>query len=136
MVVLCDQLRCSARGRSLLKYLFANRVVAQLGRALGSGPRGRWFKSSQPDHECFRSADSLLACFALGVVWQKSRFISYRAPKATFCFTPDAKRHTPFHTRCQTPRSTSLFLPKTTYLFTPKKSTCANVRSFEIERGF
>ena len=27
------------------------RVVAQLGRALGSGPRGRWFKSSQPDHE-------------------------------------------------------------------------------------
>lgn len=27
------------------------RVVAQLGRALGSGPRGRWFESSQPDHE-------------------------------------------------------------------------------------
>ena len=26
--------------------------MAQLGRALGSGPRGRWFKSSQPDHEC------------------------------------------------------------------------------------
>ena len=25
--------------------------MAQLGRALGSGPRGRWFKSSQPDHE-------------------------------------------------------------------------------------
>ena|GEM_PF-5315061 len=26
------------------------RDVAQLGRALGSGPRGRWFKSSHPDH--------------------------------------------------------------------------------------
>src|SRR5262249_30345028 len=25
------------------------RGVAQLGRALGSGPRGRWFKSSRPD---------------------------------------------------------------------------------------
>ena len=24
--------------------------MAQLGRALGSGPRGRWFKSSRPDH--------------------------------------------------------------------------------------
>ena len=24
--------------------------MAQFGRALGSGPRGRWFKSSQPDH--------------------------------------------------------------------------------------
>lgn len=24
--------------------------MAQLGRALGSGPRGRWFESSQPDH--------------------------------------------------------------------------------------
>ena len=26
------------------------RGVAQLGRALGSGPRGRWFKSSHSDH--------------------------------------------------------------------------------------
>jgi hypothetical protein len=26
-----------------------NRGVAQLGRALGSGPRCRWFKSSHPD---------------------------------------------------------------------------------------
>ena len=26
------------------------RGVAQLGRALGSGPRGRWFESSRPDH--------------------------------------------------------------------------------------
>ena len=27
------------------------RDVAQLGRALRSGRRGRWFKSSHPDHE-------------------------------------------------------------------------------------
>ena len=27
-----------------------NRGVAQPGRALGSGPRSRWFKSSRPDH--------------------------------------------------------------------------------------
>src|SRR5262245_13198362 len=26
------------------------RGVAQPGRALGSGPRGRWFKSTRPDH--------------------------------------------------------------------------------------
>ena len=26
------------------------RGVAQLGSALGSGPRGRWFESSRPDH--------------------------------------------------------------------------------------
>ena len=29
---------------------FRHRGVAQLGRALGSGPRGRWFESSRPDH--------------------------------------------------------------------------------------
>ncbi len=27
-----------------------SRDVAQLGRALRSGRRGRWFKSSRPDH--------------------------------------------------------------------------------------
>ena len=27
--------------------------MAQLGRALGSGPRGRWFKSSHPDQSIF-----------------------------------------------------------------------------------
>ena len=30
--------------------LACRRGVAQLGRALGSGPRGRWFESSRPDH--------------------------------------------------------------------------------------
>ena len=29
---------------------FACRGVAQPGRALGSGPRGRWFESTRPDH--------------------------------------------------------------------------------------
>ena len=28
------------------------RGVAQLGSALGSGPRGRWFESSHSDHLC------------------------------------------------------------------------------------
>jgi hypothetical protein len=31
------------------------RGVAQPGRALGSGPRGRWFKSSRPDQNCENS---------------------------------------------------------------------------------
>ena len=31
-------------------YAFVERVVAQLGRALRSGRRGRRFKSCQPDH--------------------------------------------------------------------------------------
>src|SRR5262249_46903607 len=34
-----------------------NRGVAQPGRALGSGPRGRWFKSSLPD--CGRAVSAL-----------------------------------------------------------------------------
>ncbi|ERI04363.1 hypothetical protein HMPREF9069_01501 [Atopobium sp. oral taxon 810 str. F0209] len=59
---------------------------------------------------------------------QKPRSISEIA-------APLAKRHTLFHARCQTPRSTSLFSPNATYLFTPKKSTCANVKSFETECG-
>ncbi len=29
------------------------RGVAQLGSALGLGPRGRWFESSRPDHLYF-----------------------------------------------------------------------------------
>lgn len=37
------------RVRFLLPAPF--RDVAQLGRALGWGPRGRWFKSSHPDHQ-------------------------------------------------------------------------------------
>jgi hypothetical protein len=28
----------------------SKRGVAQPGRALGSGPRGRWFESNRPDH--------------------------------------------------------------------------------------
>ena len=33
----------------ILKY--EKRGVAQLGSALGSGPRGRWFESSHSDHK-------------------------------------------------------------------------------------
>ncbi len=32
------------------KISIAYRGVAQFGRALPSGGRGRWFKSSHPDH--------------------------------------------------------------------------------------
>ena len=31
--------------------LFIRRDVAQFGRALGSGPRGRQFESARPDHQ-------------------------------------------------------------------------------------
>jgi hypothetical protein len=30
--------------------ILSRRDVAQFGSAFGSGPRGRWFKSSHPDH--------------------------------------------------------------------------------------
>ena len=30
-------------------YYYGNRGVAQSGRVLGSGPRGRWFESSHSD---------------------------------------------------------------------------------------
>ena len=34
----------------MIQYLLLQRGVAQHGRALGSGPRGRWFESSHSDH--------------------------------------------------------------------------------------
>ena len=37
-------------GRAIIYY---NREVAQLGRALGLGPRGRRFESCLPDHYLF-----------------------------------------------------------------------------------
>jgi hypothetical protein len=39
------------------------RDVAQPGRALRSGRRGRWFESSRPDHVHFRTLNQL-ACFS------------------------------------------------------------------------
>lgn len=48
------------------------RVVAQLGRALGSGPRGRWFKSSQPDHFSFFNK---LFNFPYLMLFKKYRFL-------------------------------------------------------------
>jgi hypothetical protein len=35
---------------SHIRYLTSKREVAQLGRALGLGPRGRRFESCLPDH--------------------------------------------------------------------------------------
>lgn len=44
--------------------MIVKRVVAQLGRALGSGPRGRWFESSQPDQfEVYARGMNYPACF-------------------------------------------------------------------------
>src|SRR5258708_28513825 len=34
----------------------SSRGVAQPGRALGSGPRGRWFESNRPDHSSTEKA--------------------------------------------------------------------------------
>ena len=51
-----DRMRISFRSE------FNARGVAQLGRALGSGPRGRWFKSSHSDHSVFISD-------LVGLIW-------------------------------------------------------------------
>ncbi|ERI04440.1 hypothetical protein HMPREF9069_01475 [Atopobium sp. oral taxon 810 str. F0209] len=48
---------------------------------------------------------------------------------ATFYFTFLAKSHTSLHAQ-------KIYLRKREGHFTPKKSTCANVRPFETERGF
>src|SRR3989442_15965307 len=42
------------------------RGVAQPGRALGSGPRGRRFKSSRPDHFSTKTLEILIAVFGDG----------------------------------------------------------------------
>lgn len=59
------------------------RVVAQLGRALGSGPRGRWFKSSQPDHFSpnFLTFNILMLFRKIQILCrnQMRRLISYRS---------------------------------------------------------
>ncbi len=34
------------------------RSVAQMARALGSGPRGRWFESSRSDQVCLPDEDA------------------------------------------------------------------------------
>lgn len=58
----------------------ARRDVAQLGRALGSGPRGRGFKSRHPDHPAYsgrplrRSAAFASRC---GVLAEVLRFIGF-----------------------------------------------------------
>ena len=46
-----ERINCSAVFGCALSS--AGRGVAQSGRALGSGPRSRWFKSSRPDHFLF-----------------------------------------------------------------------------------
>ena len=38
-------------GNRPAKVRAKSRGVAQFGSAFGSGPRGRWFKSSRPDHQ-------------------------------------------------------------------------------------
>ncbi len=56
------------------------REVAQLGRALGLGPRGRRFESCLPDHECSSSKKriSLLLCgCSLMVKPQPSKLMSW-----------------------------------------------------------
>jgi hypothetical protein len=40
--------------------------VAQLGRAFGSGPKGRRFKSSHPDHEKSLTAERLFLLSFIG----------------------------------------------------------------------
>ena len=56
-----------AFGRAFCYDSLRFRVVAQFGRALRSGRRGRWFKSSQPDQH-FRRPGCIcaLACCAFG----------------------------------------------------------------------
>ena len=53
------------RNRNEFGFRLTNRGVAQLGSALRSGRRGRWFESSHPDHFCQAKvrdwADSVLA---------------------------------------------------------------------------
>ena len=46
--VALDRARGMPRGSASAGMI---RDVAQFGSALGSGPRGRWFKSSRPDHK-------------------------------------------------------------------------------------
>jgi hypothetical protein len=47
-----------------LVFLKLSRGVAQLGSALGSGPRGREFKSPLPDHLFLRSSQFLFIPFS------------------------------------------------------------------------
>ena len=44
-------------------HLAIRRGVAQSGRALGSGPRGRWFESSRPDQNFLRKREALASRF-------------------------------------------------------------------------
>ena len=50
MSIASHMLTCMSSMASLQVDEIIARGVAQPGRALGSGPRSRWFKSSRPDH--------------------------------------------------------------------------------------
>jgi hypothetical protein len=49
------------------------RGVAQPGRALGSGPRGRRFKSSRPDQYIGKRKAGFLRGFGLSCLWNVAR---------------------------------------------------------------
>ena len=48
------------KGERLWYTILARRGVAQFGRVLGSGPRGRWFKSSHSDQHSLCEVERIL----------------------------------------------------------------------------
>jgi acylphosphatase len=57
--------------------------VAQLGRALGSGPRGHRFKSCRPDNFCLIMAERIHAIFIGDVQGVGFRYTAERIAKAS-----------------------------------------------------
>ena len=75
---------------SLSYFIYTRRGVAQLGRALRSGRRGRTFESCHPDHS--RPLISMVSGFFIGISTSPA-FCTYRMYRLYLCF--------PFSTKCK-----------------------------------